>query len=65
MNLTLFSSLLMTLLQEGNLKEIFKTDEGNFVQNEEKLSAKQEILCCKSGNPASNICKQDGRGRKR
>ena len=55
----------MTLLQEGNLKEIFKTDEGNFVQNEEKLSAKQEIFCCKSGNPASNICKQDGRGRKR
>ena len=24
----------MTLLQEGNFKEIFKTDEGNFVQNE-------------------------------
>ena len=41
----------MTLLQEGNLKEIFKTDEGNFVQNQEKLQAKQEILCCKSGNP--------------
>ena len=42
----------MTLPQEGNFKEIFKTDEGNFVQNEEKLWAKQEILCCKSGNPA-------------
>ena len=41
----------MTLLQEGNFKEIFKTDEGNFVQNEEKLWAKQEILGCKSGNP--------------
>ena len=53
MNLTLFSPLLMTLLKEGNFKEIFKTDEGNFVQNEEKLGAKQEILCCKSGNPAS------------
>ena len=37
MNLTLFSPLLMTLLQEGNFNEIFKTDEGNFVQNEEKL----------------------------
>ena len=23
----------MTLLQEGNFKEILKTDEGNFVQN--------------------------------
>ena len=45
----------MTLLQEGNFKEIFKTDEGNFVQNEEKLWAKQEILFCKSGNPARNI----------
>ena len=45
----------MTLLQEGNFKEIFKTDEGNFVQNEEKLSAKQEILCCKSGNPAADL----------
>ena len=32
LNLTLFSPLIMTLLQE-----IFKTDEGNFVQNEEKL----------------------------
>ena len=41
----------MTSLQEGNFKEIFKTDDGNFVQNEEKLWAKQEILCCKSGNP--------------
>ena len=40
----------MTLLQEGNFKEIFKTDEGNFVHNQEKLGAKQEILCCKSGN---------------
>ena len=29
--------LIITLLQEGNFKEIFKTDEGNFVQNEEKL----------------------------
>ena len=37
LNLTLFSPLIMTLLQEGNFKEIFKTDEGNFVQNEEKL----------------------------
>ena len=41
----------MTLPQEGNFKEIFKTDEGNFVRNEEKLWAKQEILCCRSGYP--------------
>ena len=34
---SVFSPLLMTLLQEGNFKEIFKTDEGNFVQNKEKL----------------------------
>ena len=45
----------MTLLQEGNFKEIFKTDEGNFVQNQEKLWAKQEILCCKSGNTGKDI----------
>ena len=37
LNLTLFSPLIMTLLQEGNFKEIFKTDEGNFVQKEEKF----------------------------
>ena len=44
----------MTLQQEGNFKEIFNTDERNFIQNEEKLWAKQEILCCKSGNPDLN-----------
>ena len=44
----------MALQQEGNFKEIFKTDERNFIQNEEKLWAKQEILCCKSGNPDPN-----------
>ena len=37
LNLTMFSSLLVTSLQEGNFKEIFKTDEGNFDQNEEKI----------------------------
>ena len=34
---SLFNTPSVTLLQEGNFKEIFKTGEGNFVQNEEKL----------------------------
>ena len=47
MNFTLFSPLLMTLLQEGNFKEIFKTDEGNFVQNEKKYEQNRKFCVVK------------------
>ena len=47
MNLTLFSPLLRTLLQEENFKEIFKTDEGNFVRSEEKYEQNRKFCVVK------------------
>ena len=37
----------MTLLQEGNFKEVFKTDEGNFVQNQENYEQNRKFCVVK------------------